>query len=733
MQGQLINGYELKRLLGQGGMAEVWYAENEIGLVAAVKVLNADLSHNEQIVERFHNEALMMVKLNHPNIRRVYGYGYLGDRHCIIMEYLEGEDLEALIKSGRRFTEEELRRWWNQSVEALNYTHAMGIVHRDIKPSNFFLDQSGDIKLLDFGIAKDTGAVSMTRTGTRMGTLMYMSPEQVRNSKDIDYRTDIYSLALTFVQLFAGKHPCADDTTDEFDIQLSIVTKPVDLSGVPAEWQGFLAPYLEKEPDKRPALRHFEATAPVSASVKPDSISDKTIQSETLPLEGLHSEVVPQSPEPTDQPKSKKKVWPWLISAAVLLTVIVLVFGGKSRDEKAFEACHDIVDYRQYVSQYGLDGKHYAEAKQFITNYVHDSTQKAEKEAKLKELKDVPLFKITENGKTGFIDNQGDVVIPPQFDDGYNFKDELGPVKVGEYWGFINKVGDFVIDPQFESVGNYDYYSNECHVFNGFTEGLTSVKKYGKWGYVDKTGKMVIEPKFDCLYNWTNSNNLTQIKHCFSEGLCLVIIDGKCSYIDNTGNFVIKTQYVEASNFSEGLACVEAQGENGYSGDRGYIDKSGKIVIQLQYDFAGDFSDGLANAGIWNGYGGCTKNVFINKEGKEVIPTRIVDKYFPEPFSEGLAKVYSNQKCGFMDKTGKVVIACQYDGSDKAFSEGLALVHKDGCYRYIDHSGKTVIQLPSGCLGHSFRNGLAVVSYNDHWSYIDKTGKTVYTIIKDKK
>ena len=168
MQGAIINGYELKRLLGRGGMAEVWYAENEIGKCAAVKILNERMTHDEKILERFHNEALIMVKLNHPNIRQVYSYGYLGDRHCIVMEYLEGNDLEVLMQNGRRFTEEELRSWCNQIVETLNYTHAMGVVHRDIKPSNLFLDNKGNIKLLDFGIAKMTESESMTRTGTMM-------------------------------------------------------------------------------------------------------------------------------------------------------------------------------------------------------------------------------------------------------------------------------------------------------------------------------------------------------------------------------------------------------------------------------------------------------------------------------------------------------------------------------------------------------------------------------------
>ena len=257
MQGQVINGFVLKKLLGRGGMAEVWYAENEIGKPAAVKILNENLSYNQQIVERFHNEALVMVKLDHPNIRQVYGYGYLGNRHGIIMEYLEGQDLEELLKKGRHFTDEELRRWWNQTVDALNFTHAMGVVHRDIKPSNLFLDKRGNIKLLDFGISKIRESISMTQTGSMMGTLLYMSPEQVKDPKRVDYRTDMYSLAMTFVHLLTGEAPYDCNTTSDFEIQLSIVTKPLDLSGLPEKWRLFLEPYLEKEPDNRPKLAEY--------------------------------------------------------------------------------------------------------------------------------------------------------------------------------------------------------------------------------------------------------------------------------------------------------------------------------------------------------------------------------------------------------------------------------------------------------------------------------------------
>ena len=262
MQGKSISGYTIQRLLGTGGMAEVWYAENNIEKKAAIKILLSKLCEDEHVRSRFITEAKVMVNLNHPNIRQVYDLGEIDGRPAIVMEYLDGEDLNTRMKKGQRFTDDELKRWWNQLVDALNYTHAKGIVHRDIKPGNIFVDSQGNIKLLDFGIAKVRESVSSTQTGQKLGTLMYMSPEQVKDSKHIDYRTDIYSLAVTFLHLITGKKPYDSETSSDFEISEQIVYKSLDLSGLPEDWRNFLAPYLIKNPEQRPALMVFGKTAP---------------------------------------------------------------------------------------------------------------------------------------------------------------------------------------------------------------------------------------------------------------------------------------------------------------------------------------------------------------------------------------------------------------------------------------------------------------------------------------
>ncbi len=295
MINRTILGYTILSRLGEGGMAEVYYAENSIGKKAAVKFLKKKFCDDDGIVERFRNEAKVMVALDHPNIRQVFDYAELDGQPAIIMEYLEGDDLKSLIKGGRRFTGAEVTRLWDSLCDALNCTHAKGIVHRDIKPSNIFITNKGVVKLLDFGIAKVKDAVSGTQTGQKMGTLLYMSPEQIKDTKRVDYRTDVYSLAVTFVHLFRGAVPYDETKSSEWEIMNKIVSEPLDMSGVPESWKTFLTPYLAKDPGDRPALREF---TPVPAgSHEPPVEPEVTVVDDPKP-----------QPGPAPEPKQEETV-----------------------------------------------------------------------------------------------------------------------------------------------------------------------------------------------------------------------------------------------------------------------------------------------------------------------------------------------------------------------------------------------------------------------------------------
>ena len=333
MQDKVISGYTLKKLLGKGGMAEVWYAENNIGKTAAVKILLPKLCEDQNVMSRFRTEAMVMVGLNHPNIRQVYDYGEIDGRPAIVMEYLEGDDLKERMKRGQRFSEADLEKWWNQLIDALNYTHQKGVVHRDIKPGNIFVDYQGNIKLLDFGIAKVRESISSTQTGQKLGTLMYMSPEQVKDSKHIDYRTDVYSLAVTFVNLITGKKPYDTETSSDFDISEQIVYKPLDLSGVPEDWAAFLTPYLEKDPAKRPELQHFHDVAASAADeteiggARPSQPKPRT---ESEPKYGAEK-----------QPQKKRKKRAWIALALIAMAVVLLLWltmGGRMHETDPYNS-----------------------------------------------------------------------------------------------------------------------------------------------------------------------------------------------------------------------------------------------------------------------------------------------------------------------------------------------------------------------------------------------------------
>jgi serine/threonine protein kinase len=248
-----IGKHKITRLIGEGGMASVYEAEHEmLGTKVAIKVLNPILSANAQIKERFRNEAKLMASLDHPNITKVIDFDEQPQQLSIVMEFLQGEDLNQKIKRSGALNEEELIEIFSQTLSAFHYAHVKGIVHRDIKPSNIFILPNGMVKILDFGIAKLFGQGNeLTQTGTQMGTPVYMSPEQVKADKSIDHRSDIYSLGVTMFYSINGKPPYSLDTHSQFDIFNKIVFEPLPEIKAPGYLNEIIKKACSKERNNR--------------------------------------------------------------------------------------------------------------------------------------------------------------------------------------------------------------------------------------------------------------------------------------------------------------------------------------------------------------------------------------------------------------------------------------------------------------------------------------------------
>ncbi|MCE9572323.1 MAG: serine/threonine protein kinase [Deltaproteobacteria bacterium] len=218
LEGAQIGQYRVLRKIGEGGMGAVFLAQHVlIGRRAAIKVLLPALSQQHAIVERFFNEARATTAIPDPGIVQVFDFGFAADQSAyIVMEFLEGEPLDQRLKRLGLLAPSDALRITRQAAGSLAAAHARNIVHRDLKPDNLFMVRDPEAasgerpKILDFGIAKlggDEPGRMRTRTGTVMGTPVYMSPEQCRGSGELDHRSDIYSLGCVLFHLVTGRPP----------------------------------------------------------------------------------------------------------------------------------------------------------------------------------------------------------------------------------------------------------------------------------------------------------------------------------------------------------------------------------------------------------------------------------------------------------------------------------------------------------------------------------------------
>ena len=239
-----IGRYEILETLGRGAMGEVFKGRDEaLDRIVAIKVIR-DVAASETAVERFQREARAAARLSHPNIITVYEFGDHEGCPFIAMEYLDGEDLGDL-----------LRRCPVLPVEkqiGLHFAHQKGIIHRDVKPANIAVLRDGTVKIMDFGIAK-LGDTKLTQTGSVMGTVRYMPPEQIQGM-DLDGRADLFSLGVTFYEMLTGVRAFdGDSMTNVIYNVMNRDPKPIRvLDGTPHEWlQSVVHPCLEKNRENR--------------------------------------------------------------------------------------------------------------------------------------------------------------------------------------------------------------------------------------------------------------------------------------------------------------------------------------------------------------------------------------------------------------------------------------------------------------------------------------------------
>ncbi|MCX6432008.1 MAG: Stk1 family PASTA domain-containing Ser/Thr kinase [Actinobacteria bacterium] len=344
--------YEIGDVIGRGGMAEVHEGRDlRLGRRVAVKILRPDLAKDPTFQARFRREAQSAAALNHPNIVAVYDTGEdnltspTGESIVvpyIVMEYVDGMTLRQLLASGRRLLPERALEITAGILSALDYAHRHGIVHRDIKPANVMLTRTGDVKVMDFGIARamNDAGTTMTATSTVMGTAQYLSPEQARGEV-VDARSDLYSTGVLLFELLTGRPPFTGDSPVSIAYQ-HVSEMPVPPSqidpGVTPEVDAVVLQALAKRTDDRyqtaadfrADVERAIAGAPVTAAVQAVTL-DRTqmlspVQAATGGYEPMYD---------TSRPRRRRGVGFWALSFVGIVAAIIgalligrFVFGG---------------------------------------------------------------------------------------------------------------------------------------------------------------------------------------------------------------------------------------------------------------------------------------------------------------------------------------------------------------------------------------------------------------------
>jgi serine/threonine-protein kinase len=351
-----IGDYAILGVLGSGGMGKVFKVRNVISdRIEAMKILLPDLAGQQDLADRFQREIKLLASLSHPNIASLQTALTLNNQLVMVMEYVEGVTLGQRLEQGAIPVSEAVN-YTDQVLGALSYAHGRNVIHRDIKPSNMMLTPQGVVKLMDFGIARSGGDRALTMTGTTLGSMYYMSPEQVKG-ETTDARSDLYSLGVSLYELVTGQLPFRADSN--YSIMAAHVQQlpkpPIELnSDLPAALNDIILTAIAKEPAERfqsadafrNALRSLGGALPVAVGVSqsaspvalpsPVAASATSILQDAAPSAGFHeaatatltpalAEPVPSVLQLSAQQKSHRGLY---MSLGALIVLVVLVVAG---------------------------------------------------------------------------------------------------------------------------------------------------------------------------------------------------------------------------------------------------------------------------------------------------------------------------------------------------------------------------------------------------------------------
>ena len=317
--GKTLDGlYTVRELIGTGGMANVYKAvvgpggPVPEGTVVAVKVLRQELMHDPDLVRRFKNESKAISLLNHPNIVKVYDVSVSENLQYIVMEYVDGMTLrEYLNERGGKLTSRETVHFISQILKALDHAHRNGVVHRDIKPQNIMLLDNGQLRMMDFGIARISRAENQLTGGKAMGSVHYISPEQAKGD-ETDFTSDIYSVGVMMYEMLSGHLPFDADDVVEVAIK-QISDKPQSLQELAPNVPHGLVEITERAMAKRPDNRYASAAEMLSALnayvENPAIVFNYTYLPDEIPEKVVERPMKTQkdAPEPKKVRKGKKK------------------------------------------------------------------------------------------------------------------------------------------------------------------------------------------------------------------------------------------------------------------------------------------------------------------------------------------------------------------------------------------------------------------------------------------